>query len=102
MSDVEVMKLCVKVSNLKSMLEILEKDYNDKLEELYEENRKLKEEIEKYKYKEEYEEEIITCCECNSTQSHKKTKWIYLSGDTDTNISSCNNVWCCYECFKED
>ena len=56
-----------------------------------EENKKLQE-----------EEGIIRCCDCYNTQSHKKTKWTYITGDTDTNLSLADPVWYCDECLNKE
>ena len=87
-------------------LEEKNKALQDKVVEL--EGEKLELQLNKDKALEYLEnndelEPIIKCCECNNTQSYKKTKWTYITGDTDTNISICDNIWCCDECInKED
>jgi len=72
------------------MLKWVEEQLKIKEEELQEQEEELQE-----------QEEIITCCECKSTQSHKKIKWTYITQDTDTNISLYDNVWCCDQCLKD-
>lgn len=95
----------VELEQYYSVCDVLEED----IKELKEENKKLKEDLKlsedkvcELTHENIHNDDNIICSDCKCIPNHRKTKWTYITGDTDTNLSIQDNIWCCNECLVSE